>query len=322
MSDFNFFSPITEEMKVVEEQLSRSIKGNIAMLNEASSHLIKAGGKRLRPAFALLSARLFSEDLEDVIPIAVALELIHMASLVHDDVIDNSDTRRGKATVKSAWGNRVSIYAGDYILARSLSMAARYQRSDIVDVLAEASMRICEGEVIQMLSCYNVTLGLKNYLRRIERKTALLISVSCQLGAMVMNASPEAVKAIKNYGYFLGMAFQVTDDILDIIADEQILGKPTGSDIRQGVITLPALYALKNSPQCEELAKLLASPEACAHHTDRIIDIINDSDGIDYAYFITRHYARKAQEQLRYLPEVPVKKNLFNMADFILARDF
>ncbi|MEN6325290.1 MAG: polyprenyl synthetase family protein [Syntrophomonas sp.] len=322
MSNFNFFSPIAEEMIMVEAQLGQNINSDIVMLNDASSHLIKAGGKRLRPAFALLSARLFTEDLKDVIPIAVALELIHMASLVHDDVIDNSSTRRGTVTVKSEWGNRVSIYAGDYILAKALSMVAKYQRSEIVDVLAEASMKICEGEVIQMLSCYNVTLGLKNYLRRIERKTALLISVSCQLGAMVANASPEQVKAVKDYGYFLGMAFQVTDDILDIIADEQVLGKPTGSDIRQGVITLPALYALKHSPHCEELAKLLASPESCAHYTERIIDIITDTDGIDYAYYITRHYARKAQEQLKYLPEIPIKKNLFNMADFILARDF
>lgn len=322
MSNIDFFNPVAEEMKLVEAQLSQNINSKTAVLNEASLHLIKAGGKRLRPAFALLSARLFSEELEDVIPIAVALELIHMASLVHDDVIDNSDTRRGTATVRSGWGNRVSIYAGDYILARALALVAKYERSEVVDVLAETSMKICEGEVIQMLSCYNVTLGLKNYLRRIERKTALLISVSCQLGAMIINAAPEAVKAIKNYGYFLGMAFQVTDDILDIIADENVLGKPTGSDIRQGVITLPALYALKTSPYKEELAVLMASPESCSNETKRIIEIICDSNGIEYAYFITRHYAHKAQKQLQFLPDVPVKKNLFNMADFILARDF
>ncbi|MDD2619503.1 MAG: polyprenyl synthetase family protein [Syntrophomonadaceae bacterium] len=322
MSKLKFFSPISEEMRIVEDQLSQNIDSNIEILNEASLHLIKAGGKRLRPAFTLLSARLFTKDLNDVIPIAVALELIHMASLVHDDVIDNSDTRRGSATVRSAWGNRVSIYAGDYILARALSMAAKYQRRDIVDVLADTSMKICEGEVIQMLSCYNVTLGLKNYLRRIERKTALLISVSCQLGAMVVNASQQSVKAVKDYGYYLGMAFQVTDDILDIISDEQVLGKPTGSDIRQGVITLPALYALNHSPHGAELARLLSSPESCADQTDRIINMIVDSEGIDYAYYITRHYARKAQQQLKYLPDVAVKKNLYNMADFILARDF
>ncbi|MEN6350484.1 MAG: polyprenyl synthetase family protein [Syntrophomonas sp.] len=322
MSNFKFFSPIEDEMALVESSLSQNINSSINLLNEASVHLIKAGGKRLRPAFALLAAKIYLDDLQDVIPIAVALELIHMASLVHDDVIDNSESRRGTETVKSKWGNRVSIYAGDYILARALSLAATYERTDIIDVLAEASMKICEGEVIQMLSCYNVRLGLKNYLRRIERKTALLISLSCQLGAMVGNAPSEAVFALKKYGYFLGMAFQVTDDILDIIADEQVLGKPTGSDIRQGVITLPALYALKHSPHREELAALLSSPEACSSKTERIIDIISDSDGIDYAYFITRHYARKAQDQLKLLPDAAVKKNLFNLADFILARNF
>ena len=322
MANFNFFNPISTEMELLERELSKKLDSRIELLNESAVHLIKAGGKRLRPAFALLSAHFYMDDLAEVIPLAVGLELIHMASLVHDDVIDNSQTRRGTETVKSAWGNRVSIYAGDFIFARALSLIAAYERSDVVVVLAEASMKICEGEIIQMMSCYNVKLGLKNYLRRIERKTALLISVSCQLGAMIAHAPEQEVRALRNYGYYLGMAFQVTDDILDIIADEQVLGKPTGSDIKQGVITLPALYALRHSHRREELAQLLASPEACRNETEKIIDIIIDTDGIDYSYYITRHFARKAQKQLAFLPELPVKKNLYNIADFILAREF
>lgn len=322
MADFNFFNPIATEMEQLEQGLSRNLDSRIELLNESAVHLIKAGGKRLRPAFALLSARLYLDDLTEVLPLAIALELVHMASLVHDDVIDNSLTRRGTETVKSAWGNRVSIYAGDFIFARSLSLIAGYERSDVIDVLAEASMKICEGEITQMLSCYNVELGLKNYLRRIERKTALLISVSCRLGAMIANAPEREAKALRDYGYYLGMAFQVTDDILDIIADEQVLGKPTGSDIKQGVITLPALYALRHSPQREELSRLLASPEACRAETEKIIAIILDTDSIDYSYYITQHFARKAQGQLAFLPEHPLKENLFNIADFILDRDF
>ncbi len=283
MPEINFFKPVEKELALVESGLAENLDSPINIMNQASVHLIKAGGKRLRPAFALLAARFYGEDLKEVIPAAVALELIHMATLVHDDVIDNSSIRRGAKTVKSGWGNRVSIYAGNYVFARSLSIISTYQRSDLIDVLARASMKICEGEIIQMLSCYNVNLGLKNYLRRIERKTALLISVSCELGAMIRNAPPQEIVALKNYGYYLGMGFQITDDILDIVADEKTLGKPTGSDIRQGVITLPALYALRYDPNRQELANLLSSPEACTNEAQRIIEIISDSDGIDYA---------------------------------------
>ncbi|MDD3899311.1 MAG: polyprenyl synthetase family protein [Syntrophomonadaceae bacterium] len=322
MPEVNFFKLVEEELALVESGLADNLDSSINIMNQASVHLIKAGGKRLRPAFALLAARFYGEELAEIIPAAVALELIHMATLVHDDVIDNSSIRRGTETVKSGWGNRVSIYAGNYVFARSLSIISTYQRSDLIDVLARASMKICEGEIIQMLSCYNVNLGLKNYLRRIERKTALLISVSCELGAMIRHAPLQEIIALRNYGYYLGMGFQITDDILDIIADEETLGKPTGSDIRQGVITLPALYALRHDPNRQELAQLLSSPEACINKAERIIEIISDSDGIDYAYYATQHFALKAQKQLDLLPDLPVKKNLYDIADFIIAREY
>jgi heptaprenyl diphosphate synthase len=322
MPKIELFGPVSEELEIVEAELSKNINTRLDLLRKASTHLIAAGGKRLRPAFALLAARVYQKDLGHVVPLAVALELIHMASLVHDDVIDNSLTRRGTDTVKRAWGNRMSIYAGNYILARSLALVAGYQRSDIVDVLADASMDICEGEIIQMMSAYNVNLGLKNYLRRIERKTALLISVSCQLGAMVSNADEDEVRAVKNYGYYLGMAFQITDDILDFVADEQALGKPTGSDIRQGVITLPAWYALRCAPEKEELAVLLSSPEACKTDAEHIIDIVVNSDGIEYAYHVSQHFARKAEKCLDMVPDGEAKEAFLNISDFILDREF
>lgn len=322
MIGFNSFQTIENELNMVEASLSSNVDSQVTMLNQASVHLIKAGGKRLRPAFALLAASFYKRDLTTIIPGAAALELIHMATLVHDDVIDDSNTRRGAATVKSGWGNRVSVYAGNYIFARALGLIADYQRSDVVDLLAESSMKICEGEIIQMLSCYNVHLGLKNYLRRIERKTALLISVSCELGAMLVNAPAREIEALRNYGYYLGMAFQVTDDILDFVADEKILGKPTGSDIRQGVITLPALYALKHGPRQGDLAACLCSPERCVDEAEEIIQMVLDSDGIEYSYYVTSHFAEKAKKQLEYLPAVPARDRLYEIADFITSRDY
>jgi heptaprenyl diphosphate synthase len=323
MLNFDFTRPIAKELNLVEAKLTENVDSKLSLLNEASNHLIKAGGKRMRPAFALLSAKFFKDDLQEIIPLAVALELVHMATLVHDDVIDNSQTRRGRDTVNKTWGNRMSIYSGNYIFARSLSLIAAYERSDVIEVMADASTKICEGEIIQMLSCYNVELGLKNYLRRIERKTALLISLSCQLGAMLCNnASKNDINALRLYGYYLGMAFQITDDILDFTADEKVLGKPAGSDIRQGVITLPVLYALKNDKHNKELANLIRSPELCVSAAERIIDIIVNSGGIEYAYNVTARFVYKAQRQLEPLPDVAIKSTLLYMTDFIQERAF
>lgn len=322
MTSFDLFTPINRELTIVEERLIHSIDTELPELDQAATHLVKAGGKRLRPAFALLVAKLYADSIEPVIPMAVALELVHMATLVHDDVVDNSRLRRGQPTVKNVWGNRISIYAGNYVFAKSLCLVAEYQRSDLLKVLADASMRICEGEIRQMLSCYNIHQGIKDYMRRIERKTALLISVSCQLGAMLSQAPEAEIKALKKYGYYLGMAFQITDDILDFVADEEILGKPVGSDIRQGVITLPAIYALKYGNQREQLSKLLSSPELCIKEAEQIIGLITESDGMDYAYHVSRRFAAKARQQLDLLPNVPVKKSLYDIASFISGREY
>jgi len=322
MTDFDFFDPISEELSIVEDNLTKQVYSRVDLINQASAHLTRAGGKRLRPAFTLLAAKIYRDNLDEVIPMAIALELVHMATLIHDDVIDNSAKRRGTDTVKSVWGNRVSIFTGNYIFARSLDIVSNYERNDIINVMADASTKISEGEIIQMLSAFNVNLGLKNYFRRIERKTALLIATSCQLGAMVVNASPQEINKLRLYGYYLGMAFQVTDDILDFVADEKTLGKPVGSDIRQGVITLPALYALHHDRNKEELRYLLSSPEKCEAQAEKIISIIVDSGGIDYAYHVTQHFARKAQRILRTLPDVPVRQTFYDLANYILFRDY
>lgn len=322
MADILFFDSISTELDLVESGLTKHINSNVSIINEAAAHLIKAGGKRMRPAFVLLAAKYFKEDISDAIPLAEALELIHAATLVHDDLIDNSDLRRGAVTVMGKWGNRTSIYTGNYIFAHALTLLEEYDRTDMVSILADTSMKICEGEINQMLSCYNTDLGLKNYLRRIERKTALLISVSCELGAMVSDAEAKYVQALKEYGYYLGMAFQITDDILDLVADEKTLGKPTGSDIRQGVITLPAIYALRHDPHREELKRLLGSPESCLNDAERIIDIILDSDGVDYASYAADHFAARAQRSARMLPSSPLRQTFIDLADYLSLREY
>ncbi|MDO4540336.1 MAG: polyprenyl synthetase family protein [Syntrophomonadaceae bacterium] len=316
------FGLVNRELKQVEAAMLDSIDTEIAELREASVHLVRGGGKRMRPAFALLSARLFMERIDSVIPMATALELIHMATLVHDDVIDDSVLRRGRTTVKATWGNRVSVYAGNYILARAMALTAQYQRQELVEILALASMDMCVGEFRQMESGFNPEQGLKDYLRRIQRKTALLISISCKLGAMLSPATAQQIKTVERYGHCLGMAFQITDDVLDYVADEKTLGKPTGSDIRQGLITLPALYALEHSPERGQLRAWMSSPELTRQHAEEIIDGVIDSGGIDYSLELSEKYALRARKLLEKLPPGEARDSLARITDFVVHRSF
>lgn len=320
MAEFKLFEPIQKELNLIDNEIMQVLDTDIQILWESSTHLLKAGGKKIRPAFVLLCARLYTDNLQKAVKMAAALELIHISSLVHDDVIDNSSVRRGQPTVKALWGNRASLYTGNYTLAKSLLLISEYEREDIVELIARASMLICEGEIRQMDSCYDVEQGMKSYLRRISRKTALLISLSCEIGGLICDAPAEQVKALKQYGYYLGMAFQITDDILDFVSDQEVLGKPVGSDIRQGVITLPAIYALRYSPRRERLGRILANEEARKEDIEEALEVIMDSGGIDYAYECSCKYVSLARRELDRLPETPVRENLAGISDYITDR--
>ncbi|MGE5398664.1 MAG: polyprenyl synthetase family protein [Chitinophagales bacterium] len=322
MNSQDLLASINGELVKVEAALYGSLNTSQPLLKEASEHLIKAGGKRLRPAFVLLSGSFFTESLDSLIEMAVAMELVHMATLVHDDVIDNSSSRRGRETVKAKFGNRMSIYSGDYVLAKSLEMVSHYNRSDIVATMANASISICEGEIRQMETCFKIDQSFKDYFKRIQRKTALLISLSCEMGALLAGADTNKVNAVKLYGHYLGMAFQITDDILDFVADEVVLGKPTGSDIRQGIITLPALYALRCSAERNELGQILGSAEMVEKYADRGVEIVLNSGGIEYSYQIAQRYVTKAQNMLGNLPVSPARESMARIAEFICERNF
>ncbi len=318
----SFFEPVERQMRMVEDDLYLALDSEIPLMKEASRHLVEAGGKRLRPAFVLMAGGLFSQDLDILVPMAVAMELVHLASLVHDDVIDKSAYRRGRETVKARYGNEISIYSGDYIFARALMKVAEYNRADVMAIAARASVRVCEGEMVQLITSFDVNQGLKDYLRRIERKTALLMALSCKMGALLTSAPEEMVRAVERYGYYIGMSFQITDDILDFTADEAILGKPTGSDIRQGIITLPALFALGNSPFKRELRILLGSPHQVEKHGDRAIEIIRESGGIEFASRIAEKYVRRAQKMLQVLPPSDFRNAFSSVAEYVYGREF
>lgn len=316
------FKEIQSDLKIVEKEINKYVVSDEPVLTQSSGHLLKAGGKRIRPAFALLAGKFYNYDLEKLLPLAVALEIIHMASLVHDDVVDASLTRRGRPTVKAKWGNRVSMHAGDFLFAQSLILISRYEDKRIAKVLSRVSVEMCQGEIQQISASFDAGQKLRDYLYRIKRKTALLISASCALGALASGAPDKLVRALKKYGYNLGMAFQITDDILDLVSDEKVLGKPIGGDLRQGIITLPVIYALAHSKDKERLKELVIKHEKSEEEVQETIGIIKESGAIEYSFDVSNKYLEKAKKELGKLPDVKTKKTLAIIANYIGERKY
>lgn len=322
MKGLELFNVIKNDLKTVDKELQKVVKTPDPLLTETSGHLLNAGGKRLRPAFALVAGKTCNYNPEKLIPLAAALELIHMASLVHDDVIDDSYTRRGIPTVKANWGDQISIFTGTYLFAQSLILIDRCDNPVISRILADISVKMCEGEIQQIVTSFDPNQTIKDYFFRIKRKTALLISASCELGAVACGAPDYHVRALARYGYFLGMAFQITDDVLDFTANQRVLGKPVGSDLRQGIVTLPVIFALNQSPDHKRLAEIIENKEKKEGEVLEAINIIKSCGAIEKSIAVSNRYLEKAKKQLRHLPSGRATDSLAVIADFIGQRKY
>ncbi|RIW33152.1 heptaprenyl diphosphate synthase component II [Bacillus salacetis] len=314
------YSFLKSDIDLIEKELKTAIDSRSPLLNEASLHLLSAGGKRIRPVFVLLSAKFGDYDINSIKNVAVALELIHSASLVHDDVIDDADLRRGKPTIKSQWDNKTAMYTGDYIFARSLEYMTKIENEEAHKILSNAIVELTVGEIEQIKDKYRFEQGLKDYLRRIKRKTALLIAVSCQLGAIAAGAPSEIHRKLYRFGYYVGMSFQITDDILDFTASEKELGKPAGSDLLQGNITLPVLYAM-NDPRLKERI-INVNEEVDRAILKQVIEDIKGCGAIEQSHALSFRYLKKALEELEGLPKTSANKTLRDIANFIGKRKF
>jgi heptaprenyl diphosphate synthase len=317
------YHTLKHDLNQIEAELARAVLSEEHELSASSSHLLTAGGKRMRPVFVLLSGHFGTYDLDRLKKVAVALELIHMATLVHDDVIDNARTRRGRTTVRAEWDNRVAMYTGDFIFARALKEITSIHDQEVQEILATAIMRMCLGEIDQIEDLFREKLSLKRYLRRIKRKTALLMAISCRLGALVSGAEPARVRRLAAYGYHVGMAFQLTDDVLDLTGDEKVLGKPAGSDLRQGNVTLPVIHALEtvSSDEREAILRYLRS-RGEEGDLEQILAIVRKSGGVEYTLQLSKRYLEKAVQALEGLPFSHERESLRLIAEFIVRRSY
>lgn len=324
MKLMQIYASLKSDLQTIEDTLAGSVSSDLPLLNESAQHLLKAGGKRLRPVFVLLGGKFGNYDLERIKYVASALELIHMASLVHDDVIDDADTRRGQQTVKAKWDNRIAMFTGDYINGKALVVASQLEDARIHQILSGAIVQMCIGEMEQIRDFFNTEQSIRKYLLRIRRKTALLIAISCQLGAIAAGAPADIANALYRYGYRVGMAFQITDDLLDVCGTEKKIGKPPGSDLRQGNVTLPVLYALQESGLRDQLLSEIERIRASEGTADSsaAVKLVRSSGGIEASEKLADRYTAQALRVLERLPNTPARRNLAEIAKFVAHRSY
>ena len=294
MKEMSLFHLVERELHLVERKLFEMIDSAMPVLGDMHRPLLLAGGKRLRPALYLLCAYQGQQDKERFIMTAAAIELIHMASLVHDDVIDAADIRRNAATANARWGNSAAVLGGDYLFSKAFSLLNSYGTTAAIQILTHSICYMSEGEIAQLISRFNPDQTEADYFIRIEKKTAGLIAAATVLGAMDSGMDETDVERLRQYGYSIGMAFQLADDLMDMTASVQTAGKPVGSDFKQGILTLPAMYALQHSPQQEKLRKIILSRHISGNTLQTGMDIIVQSGGMQYTQQRIDFYLQQA----------------------------
>ncbi len=309
-----------KDLQNTERVLEKVLISENLVLNHAIQELLKAGGKRIRPLLVLICGYFSQKVPKNLSEVAATLEMIHMSSLVHDDVIDAAPVRRGVPTVYAQYGTKTSMYCGDFIFGRAIMLLSSIRNIHLDCILAKTIKAVCLGEIDQIRDKYDFDQSFRTYLRRIKRKTAILLSASCEMGACAAGASADIVWHVKMFGYYLGMSYQIIDDILDFTGDERTIGKPAGDDLRQGNITLPVLYALKYCPELSE--------EICSVSEDMpkaklqpILEKICKSGGIEYAYQVSDSYYKLARAQWEFLPDGSAKDALWFIAQKIRKRN-
>ncbi|MDI3327369.1 MAG: polyprenyl synthetase family protein [Alicyclobacillaceae bacterium] len=317
----DLYRTMSGELRLVEHILETEIESREPALEQASLYLLQSGGKRLRPLVVLLSGRFGVRRRSEVLArSAAALEMIHMATLVHDDVIDQADTRRGKPTMKAAWGDQMALYAGDFLLARALELLATVSDRRLHETTAGAIAEMCLGELEQIHDLFRSDQSLFRYFRRIRRKTALLMAVSCFVGARVSEADAPKTRTLWRFGYHLGMAFQIIDDILDLTGDVSVLGKPVGHDLVQGNLTLPVLLALRDSVLRRRFAPIIR-PGMTREEAEEVAEAVRRSGGVEQARRVAEDYVRRARKDLAELPPSWAREALDAVVEFVAVRD-
>ncbi len=318
------FELIKDDIKKVEAGLKEVLSSDALLISRVGHYILDSGGKRFRPLALLLSSKLCGYTGKSRIPLAVVVEFIHTATLLHDDVVDNAGLRRGNASANSVWGNETSVLVGDYLLAKAFAKAVEQQSMEVLEVLADTTTRMAEGEVLQLTAHSDTDITEEDYLRVITNKTAVLFSTSCRIPAILAGLDDEKKDALSTYGMELGIAYQLADDCLDYTSDDEELGKSIGNDLREGKVTLPLIRALSLAKKEEkQLLKAAIGDEGVA--TTRLSEvraIIEKYKGIEYALESARTRIERAKECLDLFEPDMERAALSAVADYVIERTF
>ncbi len=314
----SIYSGIKDDIEKVEQNLSSVSNVEITLLSQLMDYLLKNGGKRLRPSLTLLAGKFYNYDLNLLVPMATAVELLHNATLVHDDIVDNAPIRRGKQSIAQAWGEASALLLGDYLFARAGRLVASTGNLRVVKLFSQTLMTISSGELAQINVLFDRKRALEHYYNWISAKTACLFSMATESGAALSQAPEDAITALKDYGQYFGMAFQVIDDVLDFTAREDELGKPVGSDLIEGAITLPAILFADTDPDRNMLKDMVENkdPKKIAI----VVEKIRNSPVIEKCLSIASDFCDKARQSLKTLPDNSTRQSLMDLATYIIRR--
>ena len=316
----SFHQAVADDFTAVNQLILNQVHSDVGLVEDIGHYLIDAGGKRLRPLLVLLVAKALHYTGTRHHDLAAIIEFIHSATLLHDDVVDMSDLRRGRATVNAKWGNAPSVLVGDFLYSRAFQMMVAIGNMDIMKILSDTTNMISEGEVQQLINAKDPNISEESYYQVIHKKTAILFEGACETAAALCESSAQEKEKLRGYGYHLGMAFQLIDDALDYTGSTEAMGKNLGDDLAEGKPTLPLIYAMKNSHV--EARSLISSSitNGDASQLDDIIAIIRDSGALDYTQQCAQDHVTKAIQQLEHLPETIYKTAMIDLAHFSIAR--
>ncbi len=314
---------VLKELSLVEQKIRESVVSEEPLLTDIATYVIAAGGKRIRPTVTLLSFKaLGGKDIQQAVDLAAALELIHSATLIHDDINDGGEMRRGRPAAYKKYGLQNALVTGDFLFVKAFGIGGKFD-PDIVELTANACAALAEGEIRQKRHAFDTSVTKDEYVDIIRRKTALPIMAGAKIAGLLAGARLEDVEAVGDYGLYLGIAFQIVDDILDIIGDGARLGKPAGTDLKEGNVTLPAIHALNDGLRVDkaELARILRKTHKDNGELEAALHVLRTSGAVEKAWADARHFGELAKQAIAPLPPSDAKLNMMRLVDFVLTRD-
>lgn len=315
-------SLVQQDLEATDRFISSELQSQIPLINQMVEYIISCGGKRIRPLLVLLGARAFNYQEKQHITLAASIELIHTATLLHDDVVDNTTLRRGHETAHTIWGNEASVLVGDFLYSRAFQLVVQLQNLDVMNIFASATNLIAEGEVLQLVNCKDPNTTEAAYYDVIERKTGKLFEISTQLGPIISAASADNLEAMRKFGLHLGISYQLIDDALDYNSSTEETGKNIGTDLAEGKPTLPLIHALRHGTPAESKLIRHAIEHGSCDQLDAILSIIESTKAIEYTANAARQHAKEANQALKSIPDSPYRQALHDLAEFVVARSY